>query len=86
MNFPEVLHNNVVTRAMAQKVSETSVQEFVDLYVTFIACPLPVSSEEKSNKSAPLSVHPSVPKTSLNRDQLFIQQKNDSSLSSLFTD
>ena len=39
-----------------------------------------VSREEKSNKSAPLSV---LPPFLLSRDQL-LQQKNDSSLSSLF--
>ena len=56
--------------------SVTSVQkcndELANLYETFIASPLPVSSEEKSNKSAPLSVFPCFPKTSLSREQLIL--------------
>ncbi|KAK0147995.1 Retrovirus-related Pol polyprotein from transposon 412 [Merluccius polli] len=90
VNFPEVFHANVVARAMAQKGSETAVQEcddeLIHLYDTFIARPLPVSGEEKSNKSAPLSVLPCIPKMPLGREQLLLEQKNDSSLSSLFAD
>lgn len=87
-NFPEVFHANVVTRAMAQKVSETSgneCDELVDLCDTFIARPLSSSGSSKV-KSAPLSMLPCILKKPLSREQLILQQKKDVSLSTLFAD
>ena len=92
VKFPEVFHANVFTRAMAQTAKETAVSgsndEVVDLSETFMAHPLPCTSgeNEKASKSAPLSFVPCGPKLSLSREQLIVEQRNDSSLSSLLTD
>lgn len=88
VNFPEVFHANVVTRAMAQKANENVGKcgdQLVDLFDTFIARPLSGNDEEKTKKYVPLSMLPCIPKTSCSREQLILQQKNVS-LSSLLVD
>lgn len=89
VKFPEVFHANVVTRAMAHKAKEILERddELVNLSESFMAHPSDGLSNESRPiaKIAPLSNVPCVLNLPLSREQLVVEQKNDSSLSSLFS-
>lgn len=75
---------------MAQKAKETLKEhnnEVFDLSDSFIVHSHKICSrEENTSKTAPLSTVPRVLSLPFSREQLVIEQKNDQSLSSLFTE
>ncbi|KAL2096852.1 hypothetical protein ACEWY4_006059 [Coilia grayii] len=74
VEYPEIFHTDVVTRAMSKKAHETSVKDSRDefeLFNSFIARPLS-GSGETPKRSAPLSMLSCLPDKSLSREQ-FLQ-------------
>ena len=79
-DYPEVFPSSVVTRAMAQRVKDDNPDDVVDLTDTFLARP---SADGVQLPCVSPSVSAKLP---LNREQLIKEQKDDPSLSPLFSE
>ena len=89
VHFPEVFASSVVTRAMARSAKENIEDKrdsLIDLRGSFMTRPSLADDSCPSQNSELLSSPSAVPKLSMSRDLLSKEQKNDPSLSMLFSE